>query len=1585
MAIQQLENARRDLLDLSARNRLINTRRSSTRSTRLEIVDELADQVFQMLVTKGKSMSFLDNPKQETKDPPIEPTNDSKFAPIDYDSISFAQPDEELADGEVPERHQDDKLQTIHSSEVLQKKLLQLFYDARTFEEEQGVNTLYMAMGFLKWFEDDKSTIERQSPLILIPVHLERKSVGARFRVSWDEGEINTNLSLQAKLQHMFGINLPDIHDGEELTTSDYFGRVQESISIKKNWEVVPNAMVLWFFSFAKFLMYKDMDPEHWPEGKKISDHPIVSSLIGPGFSSEPPLCGEDEIIDDYLQPIKMVHVVPADSSQTIAIEEAKQGRNLVIQGPPGTGKSQTITNIIAAAVEDGKKVLFVSEKMAALQVVKQRLDEIHLGSICLELHSNKSNKRVVLQEIEKTLALGKPKTDGIEANAKQLTLHRDRLNQHAKELHEPIGVSQVTPYQAMGELVRLRSLNTGIASFSLTQPENWTQQQFRENVEALKDSLVHLKQVGRPNEHPWRGAMIDTIIPTDIERLQKKTAELKQATSTLTNCANTIASQFSLPDPNSFVDVANVGNLARHACKVPEGADVETLANSAWEKLPLIEAIVAAGKQLHTAQTQLEPILSDEGWEVDLATTRRHLKAYGKSWFRFFNSKFREAKATLSGILKGDLPRDFKEQLSLAAKIIAAQKAKAKIAELAQLGQQAFGNDWLGERSDWNQLEAILEWHRTAQQQKLPKTLYTSMPNIQRSELRTQLKKIGQHLNPTITELSKLLKKIKFDLKSGLNSTELKTTSLSSLLERMDAWHANPNELSKWSAFMGRLKLLPKRGMSSIAKLILKGQIDHHSALAQFEQVYFEALIRLAYERSPNLAKFSGASHETVLEKFRQLDSERYQLARQQVAAAHYAAFPHTAAEIGEVGILKREIKKKRRHMPIRKLLATAGHAIQAIKPVFMMSPISIAQFLEPGVLEFDILLIDEASQVKPVDALGAIARSKQIVVVGDERQLPPTSFFDNVVSNEDEDDDPTNVNTSSIESILGLCSAQSMNERMLRWHYRSRHHSLIAVSNHQFYDSRLYVVPNPSQASRTMGLEFRHIKDGVFDRGKSATNRVEARRVADAVLEHAANHPEKTLGVGAFSVAQRDAILDEVELRLLSHPELNSFFAAGRNEPFFVKNLENIQGDERDVIFISIGYGRDAAGKDSMNFGPIGKQGGERRLNVLITRAKERCIVFSSITSNYIDLKRTKAKGTAALKTYLQYAESGKIEIPIESDRGMDSEFERQVAKALNDLGFDVRAQIGEAGFFVDLAIVDPENPGRFLIGIECDGASYHSSRSARDRDKIRQAILEDRGWIIHRIWSTDWFQHPEDQIQAVLAAVEAAKTEWSNRAAQVEDGKANSIEQGQPSADEQWQLSRETASVDLPQMSAILSVPYQEADFPCPSVKEIHAISPEQLGNAVLEILAIEAPVHQSEVARRVAQIWGLNRAGSRIVEAVDNSIELLAENDLVIVSDSFVSLPNQMIMVRNRELVTSSNLKKPEHLPPSEIAFALKEVILANIGIESEEAIREVARLLGFRSTSTKLKATITPILEEICQDFAFEVKQGRIYK
>jgi very-short-patch-repair endonuclease len=458
------------------------------------------------------------------------------------------------------------------------------------------------------------------------------------------------------------------------------------------------------------------------------------------------------------------------------------------------------------------------------------------------------------------------------------------------------------------------------------------------------------------------------------------------------------------------------------------------------------------------------------------------------------------------------------------------------------------------------------------------------------------------------------------------------------------------------------------------------------------------------------------------------------------------------------DLGLVTHEIKKQKRHIPIRQLVSRAGAALQAMKPCFMMGPLSVAQYLSPGKVRFDLIVMDEASQLKPEDAIGAIARGGQIVIVGDPKQLPPTNFFQRLAMEEEEDPRPDGATVvEESESILDVASTLYQPVRRLRWHYRSKHHSLIAFSNREFYQGDLVIFPSAYHESPDLGVKYHSIANGIFEQRR---NPREAAAIVDAVLEHMQRRPQDSLGVVALNFEQRELIEELLDSRLRTDPSATAFQARmdTKNEPLFIKNLENVQGDERDVIFISGTYGPDARGNQYQRFGPINGQTGHRRLNVLFTRARKRTEVFSSLDPDRIQAEAGSSFGLRALKKYLTFAKTGILEAPDEGADQPTNDFERSVRNVLQEKGFDAVPQIGVAGFFVDLAVRHPTRSGSYLLGVECDGASYHSGRSARDRDRLRQEILENQGWKIHRIWSTDWFKSRNAEIDRLLKKIQS-----------------------------------------------------------------------------------------------------------------------------------------------------------------------------------------------------------------------------------
>nr|MCM0592440.1 hypothetical protein [Gloeotrichia echinulata DEX184] len=563
-----------------------------------------------------------------------------------------------------------------------------------------------------------------------------------------------------------------------------------------------------------------------------------------------------------------------------------------------------------------------------------------------------------------------------------------------------------------------------------------------------------------------------------------------------------------------------------------------------------------------------------------------------------------------------------------------------------------------------------------------------------------------------------------------------------------------------EWLTYKETYQKLENLGANKFLTALRDRNLEPKLWFPILEKLIYQTCLDAILARKPELKNFNVEVHERQIKDFSQFDSHQLDAARERLKLLHVQRWKNRekfSIIQAELPRLNKEVNKKRKHLPIRKLLNDKQRGIpnlvKALKPCWMMSPLSVSQYINADEVHFDVLIFDEASQLRTEDVVPSIIRADQVIVIGDRKQLPPTSVFVTGDSEEDLDDE----DDASYESVLDECS-NFMFGRTLKWHYRSQDERLIAFSNKHFYDSQLVTFPNPIQ-NPDLGVWFKHVPDGVYDRGGRTDNRKEAEVVAQLALEHFQRVRDQSLGIIAFSEAQADAIQEQIEILGKDNPDFDAF-CSDRSPHYFLKALENVQGDERDAIILSVGYGRDSQGKLHLNFGPIKNPGGERRLNVAITRAKSKITLVSSILADDIDLTHSKSEGLRLLRDYLEYAASGgeRLEGNYYTDKlKFDSPFEEDVYHALVERGYTIRSQVGCSGYRIDLAVVNKNRPGEFLLGIECDGASYHSSPTARDRDRLRQQVLERLGWKIHRIWSTDWFRNKPAQVKLLIEKIE------------------------------------------------------------------------------------------------------------------------------------------------------------------------------------------------------------------------------------
>jgi very-short-patch-repair endonuclease len=1118
-----------------------------------------------------------------------------------------------------------------------------------------------------------------------------------------------------------------------------------------------------------------------------------------------------------------------------------------------------------------------------------------------------------------------------------------------------------------LGRLLKIQREWPNLVPLTWDAVVKWSDQDYANARELAENMALLLSALGSPKQNVFWGSTHEIFTPIEENQAGQAIARGQAALSVLQQSSAQLAERLRLTVAVTLQDIDVVCRAGKRAAEAPKLDGVQ-LSTQDWQlRRDAIKALIDAGSGMHAQREHFGAQLIDAAWQQDVLPIRQAIQEYGSKWWKLLSGQWRAAKKRLQSLIKGNIPSDASQMLAMVDGVLEYQQHKKSYDTHAILGQALFGAQWQAEQSDWRVLERLNAWvvalHDEVGKGQMPQGIVDFLAG------HTDASGLGDMAVSTednVTKLKSALETIQTSL--GIASItndgaehNLANIPLEQLSEQLENWRQRLPQLHQLARFNVIAKRFENAGLQPL--LEAAQECTHADTLVPLlDLTWYSGLVRQAYHSHQVLAQFDRLQHEHRIKRFKELDYASIEHAQTKLAKQVWERKPNIN-QPGEMAVLRHELNKKRRHLPIRQLIDRAGRAIQQFKPVFMMSPMSIANFLPPGKLEFDVVIFDEASQVKAVDALGAILRGKQVIVVGDTRQMPPTDFFGREIE-QDEDS-----STGDLESILSMFKAKGCNERYLRWHYRSRHESLIAVSNAEFYESKLVVFPSSGANRDATGISLDCLPQALYDRGRTRTNKGEAEAVAKAVIEHALNTPHMSLGVAAFSVAQRDLIEIEVELLRRKHPEAEAFFAKHQHEPFFVKNLENIQGDERDTIFISIGYGRNESGKIAKEFGPLNRDGGHRRLNVLITRAKMAMRIFCNFRGDELELDSSAKHGVRALKNLLKYAETLELEVSTETGKAADSPFEDQVLAALSERGYQLEPQVGSAGYFIDMAVRDPDMPGRYVLAIECDGAAYHSSRSARDRDRLRQGVLEGLGWQFHRIWSTDWFRNPAQETQRAVEAINAARQILNENL----DGDTPSTATGPSMEAAKQKLIREQRS---PEATPLYSSKYEVANLPSVHGHALLEAPASMLANMVQEVVRVEAPVASSVIVKRVMEAFGVGRAGSRIVTKVEEVISQCAGGARWSIAEGFVILPEHYqapssVPVRDRAELPAAE-RKFEFVSPYEIRAALLKTVELAFSIDTEAAIFEVTQVLGFGRSSAKIASEIQAQLNKLIE-------------
>jgi hypothetical protein len=1331
LVAKRMDHWRSRLIDLSLRNRLLNFK--LTRSTTVQFVQPSMDVLFDFLAKKNKPMAVICPEIRDEMDAPDEGARECLL-----NEHLVVLPGQVLPSTLNPNT---------------EKVLFQTRLKARTYLQEQGVNVLHATFGMLRWTEKEGDEKVISSPLVLLPVQLDKKAFNPyALTRSGDEAVLNPALVL--KMRNEQGIDLPPLpEDVEDFDIESYLKLVDLSIAKRKGWHV-DRESYMGIFSFTKLAMYEDLRANE----DMAAAHPIVRALAGD--PSQLPTAPKDlpaaERLDEAVKPEDSHIVLDADSSQLEAIEAVRRGTNLVLQGPPGTGKSQTIANLISECLWAGKTVLFVSEKMAALEVVKKRLDSCRLGDFCLELHSNTPNKGEVIASLGRTLDTNGRAKDVDVSELEKLAGVTERLNAYVHFLHMKMGSLGFSAFDVYGRLAQLHEVPD--LAFKMSDPFDLD----RKSVDAMESSLERL--VGRKDvlsvrkSHPWHDVELDV---TDMGRQQEFLHSLETLLGgidqTMPDLA-VLAETARIPTPLSMAEARRTIELVDMIVTTPF-----PLKN--WLDLSHIDELIKRAERERTAFHLLESnrkyILEkydEKMLELDAQHFSRKFEIEYSGPLRAVNSDYRTDIKVLSLHLLRHHKLDYEEALNDIRVLRMFQEARRSLNSSLDLDYRTYGRYFDGPATDWEMLISSLRWAKTFMElakadlnNELILLVSEDMEGV--GKVRTAKEKAKASLDV----LDSLKEEPGQYMKGGkflIDDSPLETIPFIKVRNWISAHLDWRGRLREWMELREAEEQVRANGLGSMLDLVIKDGIDATDLVRMFRKRFFTLWIDSSRRHVPLLSSFNGAEQLALIEEFRRLDQKQLLLARKRVAnelirrvEKMKTSEPASPVRMQET-MLRKEMAKKTKQMAIRRLLSEMPDLLPLVKPCVMMSPLSACQFIDPGKVHFDVVIFDEASQICPEDAIGSIMRGEQLVVVGDNKQLPPSRFFEKIEGGEEAE-------AQDLESILDECGTIGLPQRMLLWHYRSRNESLIAFSNANYYDNRLYTFPSADLPGPTSGIDFIHVPNGIYDRGGKRDNRIEAKMVADLVFEQFKAHPEMSLGVVAFSEEQQLAILEVIEYMKKLKPEFQQSFDEGQEEAFFVKNLENVQGDERDVMFFSVGYGKDADGKLSMSFGPLNMEGGHRRLNVAITRARRQAKLVSSMQPEDIDANSS-SKGVVLLRRYMEFARSRGEKSALGCDTRREDEGDRpledSIFEALSKKGFTVHRNLGCSDYRLDIAVMDPGNNQRHILGIESDGINYSSGRTARDRERLRGEVLQGLGWNMHRVWSKDWVEDRDREMRKI-----------------------------------------------------------------------------------------------------------------------------------------------------------------------------------------------------------------------------------------
>ena len=1518
----------RKLLDLSLRNSLLNFRPSAM-SVQLMISDlgVLEDEI-----SKGEDFKVMPMPNDMTLQ-----MSDSKIYEIENDRDLITS----ISESEFKSR----RLRTFISETDLEKIMKKLHRQAKVSIEENGVNTIYLALGFLRWYETEKSDKPRYAPLVLVPIDIIRKVQEKTYLIRMRDEDTQVNITMLEMLRQFFGIDIngldPVPEDENGVNLQIIFNTIRQGIMSQPRWDIVDYAFI-GQFSFNRFIMWNDIRNR----ADELAKNKVVASLI----SGKTEWAGDDLYIspldlDNKVAPSDLVVPLSADSSQLAAVYAASQGKSFVLHGPPGSGKSQTITNMIASALYQGKSVLFVAEKMAALSVVEKRLNKVGLGPFCIELHSNKAQKRAVLKQLEETLNVGRIKKPAeYKAQADKIAEMRKELNSTMEEIHKKrnFGCSM---YDAAVRYEKNSSYG-GKFSFTNEQLDAMSESSYSTWRETLESLAAAGREFGDVTTTALGVCELTSCTPETRGAMEVKLRELKTALTAAQSDTQQLA-QFTGSSEMTFEQC----KLAAEILTAASGGEQllpDIIGDSRWNgfKEPA-QGLINTGKELSQAKDELlakfEP--SVLGYNAGDALVR----------WKTVQGKWLIGKALGSKKLVKELAAHAKSSSTVTKSNIT--EYYDKINHFTALKNQVtsaqpelmkyFGTFKLDENADWNSIEKCV-----ARSAELGEKVAASSfaPEIKQKLCESLTNGVNSDTSKISADYA-ALENVSSQLRTnfGINTDKLITGESwgSDAQQKADAVIEALPQLKEWTGIVTICNKLRELGIGNVADAYMNGDVPTEQLIGAFDCDISKAMVTSTISRSSVLSRFQGTLFEDTIRRFGEVLDDFSTLSIKELAAELSAKIPApgSSANSSEIGILQKAIKSNGRMMSIRKLFDSIPNLLRRMCPVMLMSPISVAQYIDPSYPKFDLVIFDEASQLPTCEAVGAIARGENVIVVGDPKQLPPTSFF---ASNQVDEE---NYEKEDLESVLDDCLALSMPQKHLLWHYRSRHESLIAYSNSKYYENKLYTFPSPDD--QVSEVSWVHV-EGYYDKSSTRTNKAEAQAVVEEICRRLRD-PELrkfSIGVVTFSQPQQNLIDDLLMDAYREDPKLEEY-ANEMYEPILIKNLENVQGDERDVIMFSIGYGPDKDGKVSMNFGPLNRDGGWRRLNVAISRSKCQMMVFSVITPDMIDLSRTRSDGVEGLKGFLEFAAKGRSALPVRAGSKSSTEgFETVVADEIRKMGYECKCSVGCSDYKVDVAVVNPDKPDTYIMGINCGNESYFHNGTASDRSLSQPSVLRGLGWNVMSVYIIDWLDNKEKVLGKIKAEIDGAIERYRDP-------------QAAPKAEEK---KKQELVFETEEVSSFAESFDEFKSFKIKALgtsENFNESSTAKITKCINDILAAEAPMNKKTLAKKTFSCWGISRPGANMKALFDKAFENSDAQVTTAGENEYVWLKQQSpeSYDKCRTVYSGDEKRDIDEVAPEEIAVGIKAIMSRQVAMAREDLLREVAHLFGFTRMTGTLETSV----------------------